>query len=139
MKNILHIMPDQLRYDVLGCRGVFPVRTPNMDALVANGTIFERAYCANPLCVPSRTSLMTGRACHEHGVYYNSQPVPRGMDTLQGILSANGYYTVSVGKMHFNPQTPIRAKRTSCGGITFPVPSLCRWSTTCLSIARDAP
>jgi len=103
MKNILHIMPDQLRYDALGCRGVFPVRTPNMDALVANGTIFERAYCANPLCVPSRTSLMTGRACHEHGVYYNSQPVPRGMDTLQGILSANGYYTVSVGKMHFNP------------------------------------
>jgi len=103
MRNILHIMPDQMRHDALGCRGVFPVQTPNMDALVDNGVTFKRAYCANPLCVPSRTSLMTGRPCHDHGVYYNSQPVPNGMDTLQGILAANGYYTVSVGKMHFNP------------------------------------
>jgi len=104
MRNILHITPDQMRHDALGCKGVFPVRTPNLDALVASGVMFDRAYCTNPLCVPSRTSLMTGRFCHDHGVYYNSQPIPEGMKTLPGILAANGYYTVAVGKMHFVPK-----------------------------------
>ena len=43
MRNVLHITPDQMRHDALGCKGVFPVRTPNLDALAASGVMFDRA------------------------------------------------------------------------------------------------
>ncbi|MHC4873059.1 MAG: sulfatase family protein [Planctomycetota bacterium] len=103
MRNILLITADQLRYDCLGYRGVFPVKTPNLDKLAADGTIFENTYCSNPLCVPARASIMNGKNCYDHGVYYNDQGWSDELDTIPGVLSKNGYHTVSVGKMHFMP------------------------------------
>ncbi len=103
MKNILLITADQFRYDALGCLGKFPVETPNLDRLVADGTIFNNAYCPNPLCVPSRSSIMTGKLCCEHGAYYNDQRWPDALPTLPGVLADNGYYCIQVGKTHFQP------------------------------------
>jgi arylsulfatase len=104
VKNILFVTADQLRWDTLGFEGRFPVETPNIDALAGGGTVFENAYCANPLCVPSRAALMTGRPCHDNGVFYNDQHIRPGMATMPGELSRNNFYSVAVGKMHFRPQ-----------------------------------
>ena len=103
MHNILLITADQFRHDALGSAGVFPVPTPHLDALAAGGTAFDAAYCASPLCVPSRASIMTGRMPCEHGVYYNDQSWPEAMPTLPRRLADNGYYTACIGKRHFNP------------------------------------
>src|SRR5690625_3448772 len=101
--NILFITADQLRYDALGFQNVFPVKTPNLDALAAKGTVFDNAYCSYPLCVPSRASIMTGRYSYQHGVYYNDQGWSDDLPTVAKNLSDNGYYTVECGKTHFRP------------------------------------
>jgi len=104
MNNILFIMADQLRADALGFIKKFPVKTPNIDKLAEQGTVFENAYCANPVCVPARASLMTGVYSYDHGVYYNDQNWPDDMDTLPRSLANNCYYTVHIGKKHIFPE-----------------------------------
>ena len=54
--NVLWIWTDQQRWDALGAGGNPHIRTPNLDALAASGTLFTRAYCNSPLCMPSRTT-----------------------------------------------------------------------------------
>jgi arylsulfatase A-like enzyme len=103
MRNILFITMDQIRYDALGFLGVFPVKTPNLDALAARGTVYENTYCSSPLCVPSRASIMTGKYPCDLNVYYNDQAWDESLPTLPGELSKNGYFSVGVGKMHFRP------------------------------------
>ncbi|MBN1557051.1 MAG: sulfatase-like hydrolase/transferase [Lentisphaerae bacterium] len=122
MKNILFITADQLRYDALGHMGVFPVRTPVIDRLAAEGTRFENAYCSNPLCVPARASIMTGKYCCDTGVYYNDQGWGEALDTIPRALGRNGYYTVACGKMHFNPAAAHRGfdKRMADNGLDYP-------------------
>lgn len=103
MQNILFILLDQLRYDTLGFMNTFPVQTPNIDALARSGTVFDNAYCTNPVCVPARASIMTGRYSYDHGVYYNDQNWSDRLPTFADHLSKNGYYTTLVGKTHFFP------------------------------------
>lgn len=103
MRNILFIMCDQLRFDALGFMGKFPVQTPNIDRLAEKGTVFNNAYCSNPVCVPARASIMTGVNSYDHGVYYNEQNWPERLDTFAGNLADNAYYTTLVGKTHFLP------------------------------------
>jgi len=100
--NILLITADQFRYDVMGHCGVFPVQTPHLDALAATGVSLE-AYTPYPMCSPARASIMTGVPVCRHGVYYNDMPWKKGLETLPGVLSANGFRTVMVGKTHFRP------------------------------------
>ena len=71
--NILVFFCDQLRPDLLGCYGGM-VRTPNIDALAADGTLFENGYTPSAICTPARTSLMTGLYAHKHHMYNNSTP-----------------------------------------------------------------
>ena len=60
-RNILLLMCDHFRYDATGYAGNPYAVTPNLDKLAASGTVFSRTYCQNPLCVPSRTSILTSR------------------------------------------------------------------------------
>src|SRR5512142_3415278 len=70
--NVLIIMTDQQSADVMSCRmGDRYLRTHHMDSLAATGRVFSRAYCANPLCAPSRTSIFTGRYPSETGIQTN--------------------------------------------------------------------
>ena len=66
--NILLIVTDQHAATLLSCAGNPHLHTPNLDRLAATGMRFERAYCTNPVCVPSRFSQMTGRMPSEFGV-----------------------------------------------------------------------
>jgi len=77
--NVLMIVTDQHRYDVLGVVqrlrtdyvGKVKVRTPNLDKLAARGTLFSTAYCASPTCGPSRASLKTGCTVQRTGITRN--------------------------------------------------------------------
>ena len=101
--NILLIITDQQSWDALSCRiGPRYLKTPNMDSLAATGMFFRRAYCANPLCVPSRTSMFTGRYPPETGVQINdTTPIDHNRFPVMGTLFKQaGYSTVYFGKWH---------------------------------------
>src|SRR5438552_13134793 len=74
---------------------------PNLQRLGREGMVFERAYCASPLCVPSRAALMTGLLPSKSGAYDNAGELPASVPTFAHRLRLLGYRTVLVGKMHF--------------------------------------
>jgi len=66
--NVIVITTDQQRYDTLGATGNEIIKTPNLDVLAERGVLFSHAYAQNPVCIPSRACLHTGRYTHQHGV-----------------------------------------------------------------------
>jgi arylsulfatase A-like enzyme len=107
-KNIVFILPDQLRPDYLGCYGASFAHTPNIDKLAKEGIKFDSCISPSPLCVPARASLLTGLSAIENGVLNNLawlRPDYKscGIETWPSILSNNGYSTTAIGKMHFYP------------------------------------
>ena len=75
--NFLFIITDQHRADHLGCYGDPVVRTPNIDAIAAGGARWNRFYVANPICMPNRASIMTGRMSSLHGARHNGIPLSK--------------------------------------------------------------
>lgn len=69
--NVVVLMADEMRFDCLSCYGDLGVRTPHMDALANESVVFDRAYCASPLCVPARTAIAAGKWPHRTGVIVN--------------------------------------------------------------------
>ena len=67
-RNILLITSDQQHWNTLGCLNG-EIRTPNLDRLAAQGTLFTRAYCPNPTCTPTRASIITGKYPSQHGAW----------------------------------------------------------------------
>jgi choline-sulfatase len=108
--NILYIMTDQQHAGMMSCAGHRWLKTPAMDSLAAAGVRFELAYSANPVCVPARTSMMTGRYPSHFGIRdNNAPPVPReALASALGNLFRNaGYRTAFGGKTHWpRPMTP---------------------------------
>lgn len=101
--NILIVMTDQQFADSMSCRiGREYLHTPHMDSLAATGTLFTRAYCPNPLCVPSRTSMFSGRYPAETGVQINdTTAIDANRFPMMGSLFAKaGYQTAYFGKWH---------------------------------------
>jgi choline-sulfatase len=103
--NLLVIITDQQFAEVMSCRmGRQYVHTPAMDGLAGRGMLFTRAYTSNPLCMPYRNSLFTGRYPHETGVTQNAQPQtpmdPQDLICMGHYFRAAGYDTPYVGKWH---------------------------------------
>jgi len=116
--NFVFIITDQHRADHLGCYGNSVLRTPHLDGLAARGTRFDRFYVANPVCMPNRASLMTGRMPSLHGVRHNGIPLSRDHVTFVELLAAAGYRTGLVGKSHlqnFTAHGPIVEFKTGPG------------------------
>ncbi len=103
-KNVLFIWTDQQRPDTIGAyrgsSGVPGPDTPNVDRLAAGGALFEQAYCTQPVCSPSRASVLTGLYPHAHGVPQNNIPLAAEIPTLAELLRPHGYATGYVGKWH---------------------------------------
>ncbi|MCU0782753.1 MAG: sulfatase-like hydrolase/transferase [Verrucomicrobia bacterium] len=103
--NILFIITDQQSADAMSCRmGKQFLHTPTMDRLAQTGMLFTRAYSSNPLCMPSRSSIFTGRYPHETGVTKNAAP-PGGLDPKEFVCLGTyfrnaGYDTAYSGKWH---------------------------------------
>jgi arylsulfatase A-like enzyme len=101
--NIVVIIADQLRVDHLGYAGKVPVRTPHIDALAADGHHFDRAFVANPVCMPNRATIMTGQWPSAHGLRTNGLPLNPECDTFVRALRRQGWRTSAVGKLHLQP------------------------------------
>ena len=100
--NILLITSDQHHFSALG--SVNPkIKTPALDRLCTEGVRFERAYCCNPTCTPTRASIITGMWPSQHGAWSLGTKLFEDVPTVGGALSAAGYYTGLVGKAHFQP------------------------------------
>jgi arylsulfatase A-like enzyme len=102
--NIILIITDQQSANMMSCAGNKYVHTPNMDRLAAAGVRFNRNYCTNPVCVPSRVSMMTGKMPSEFGLWYNQRPfdLDPGMqpETLGTLMQNSGYELFYGGKIH---------------------------------------
>ena len=99
--NIVLVMADQMTAFALSMYGNTVTRTPNLDALAAQGTVFKNAYCNYPLCAPARFSMMSGQMPSRIGAYDNAAEFPASVPTLAHYLRDVGYYTCISGKMHF--------------------------------------
>lgn len=100
--NILLITSDQQHYSMLG--SVNPkLKTPNLDRLAAEGALCTRAYCPNPTCTPSRSSILTGMYPSHHGAWSLGTKLPEDAPTINDVLHENGYQTALIGKAHFQP------------------------------------
>jgi choline-sulfatase len=99
--NILLVMFDQMSALALPDYGHPLVRTPHLSRLAARGALFERAYCASPLCSPSRFAMLTGLLPSRIGGYDNASQLPSGVPTLMHHLRTAGYRTCLSGKMDF--------------------------------------
>ncbi len=103
--NVLLIITDQHRADHLGCYGNPVVRTPHIDALAAGGQRFERCYVTNPICMPNRAAMLTGRMPSVNGVRHNGVPLPLESLTFAEVMRRAGYRTALVGKAHLQTQS----------------------------------
>ena len=106
--NIIFLMPDQLRWDFVGAYGAPWVRTPNIGALAARGTPFERCYSPSPVCIPTCASMLTGCNALATGVLSNSywlrpDHAACGMPSVASLLSGADYHTEAIGKTYFIP------------------------------------
>ncbi len=99
--NFLLVIADQLAARSLPAYGNRVVKTPNLDRLAGEGTVFANAYCNSPLCAPSRASFITGGLPSRTGVYDNGAELPAAAPTIAHRLRAMGYRTSLAGKMHF--------------------------------------
>lgn len=104
--NILFVTIDDLN-DMVGCLDG-PMITPNLDAFAKKSLNFTEAHCAVPSCNPSRTAMFTGKRSEDTKVYNNTIPFrstieSKNLTTLPQLLKANGYNTISAGKIfHHN-------------------------------------
>jgi len=99
--NVLFIAANDLRPE-LGCYGSTQAKTPNIDRLAERGVVFTRAYCQQPLCGPTRASLLTGLRPNSTGVFHNDTHFREknpDVVTLPRHFKNNGYVTMTIGKI----------------------------------------
>lgn len=98
--NIILILADDLGWGDVSFNGRTEWRTPHIDRLAAQGTIFRRWYTAGVVCAPSRAALMTGKYTIHNGVSGNSADLPGEETTIAEALKPLGYTTGLFGKWH---------------------------------------
>ncbi len=99
--NIVFFLGEGLRNDEFGFMGNRILKTPNMDALAREGTVFKNAFVTNSLCLPSRASFLTGAYSHTTGATTNEEAtVPINFQMVTDLLKDAGYETAFVGKSH---------------------------------------
>lgn len=101
MKNIIVIISDEHRRDAMGCMGHDIVKTPHLDQLANDGTLFKRGYTASPMCVPTRAALATGTYVHQNRYWDSATPYDGQQISWMHMLRSQGYETTSIGKLHF--------------------------------------
>ena len=98
--NVLLIMTDQQTDEAMSCAGNPYLETPAMDRIAARGVRFTRSYVTQPLCLPCRSSIQTGRYPHEIGTPTNGRTLNGTYPMLGKLMQATGYDTAYFGKWH---------------------------------------
>ena len=102
--NIILLMSDQHRSDVMGCMGNYVAITPNLDALASDGTLFQSGYSSCPSSTPARAGLLTGMSPWHHGMLGYGRLAPHYRYEGPQMLHDAGYFTYAIGKNHWYPQ-----------------------------------
>lgn len=100
--NVLFIAVDDLNHWVGHLKRNPQTKTPNLDRLAAKGVTFSHAYCAAPVCNPSRAALLSGRRPGATGIYDNGQPFQNGVTSDQSLVTTfkkAGHKTMGIGKL----------------------------------------
>ncbi|MCB1744542.1 MAG: sulfatase-like hydrolase/transferase [Gammaproteobacteria bacterium] len=100
-RNLIFILTDNHARSMAGCYGHPLVKTPTLDWLAAHGARFRNAYCASPLCCPSRAALATGRFPHQSGYWDNALAYDGRLPTWHHRLRASDCEVSSIGKLHY--------------------------------------
>ena len=120
LPNILLIFTDQQRFDTIHALGNDKIFTPNFDKLAERGVSFTNAYTNSPVCVAARQVMHTGLLPHHTGCFDNGDAT--GRTSFMQVLSARGYQTHGVGKMHFTHSDRLwgfdsRDESEECGAV----------------------
>lgn len=102
-RNLLLILADQQRSDTLACYGNDFVKAPHLNEFAAQSFVFRRAYCVQPVCTPSRATLMTGLWPHTHGCVKKNIPLPTNRPTLAELVPPE-YRRAYYGKWHLGDE-----------------------------------
>ena len=102
--NLLFIFTDEQAAGTLGCYGNERIATPNIDALAAESVLFDRAYISQPVCTPSRATIMTGLYPHTTGCVANNVPLPAETPCLPELGDFADYATGYHGKWHLGDE-----------------------------------
>jgi N-sulfoglucosamine sulfohydrolase len=120
--NIVLFVADDHGQDA-GCYGNAVIKTPHLDALAKEGTLYRNAFCTTASCSPSRSVILTGLHSHLNGQYglahaSHHQSSFSSLQTLPVILGNNGYRTARIGKFHVAPNDtyPFQQILPSAGG-----------------------
>ena len=98
--NVVILMADQHRRSCMGVAGDKVAITPHLDRLAGESVRFTRAYCTNPVCAPSRASILTGLYTHHLESRGNQRPFSPKHKTIADDFARAGYLTALIGKMH---------------------------------------
>ena len=99
--NVLFLHTDQQRWDTIHAGGNELIATPNLDALAARGALFQNAFTNNPVCMPSRQSMLSGQYPSTIGTTCNGIEMREDVPTIYQILKPYGYHAACLGKLHF--------------------------------------
>lgn len=101
-KQVVLLMTDTTRKDMVGCYGNRKMSTPNLDALANEGIRYENAYTCQPVCGPARSAIFTGTFPHSNGMVTNGVPLGANVKTIGQRLSDHGIKCGYVGKWHLD-------------------------------------
>jgi len=101
--NLLFLYTDEQRADTLAAYGNHKIETPNLNALAERSTVFERAYVSQPVCTPSRSTLLTGLTPHTNGCTTNNVPLPEDVKCLPEMID-DEYVCAHHGKWHLGDE-----------------------------------
>lgn len=124
-RNVVLIVTDDQGM-VAGCYGNRVIKTPNIDALAADGTRFTNAFCTTSSCSPSRSVILTGLFNHANGMYglehgYNHFRSFDNVKSLPVMLGKAGYRSARVGKYHVGPESVFQFDKILGGNSRNPV------------------
>jgi len=101
-KQVVFLMTDTTRKDMLGCYGNSKMKTPNLDAMAAAGIRYENAYTCQPVCGPARSAIFTGTFPHTNGMVTNCIPLGANVKTVGQRLTDAGIHCGYIGKWHLD-------------------------------------
>jgi arylsulfatase A-like enzyme len=107
--NIILIVTDDQRWDMMGCAGNNIIQTPNMDKIANEGVRFSHAFSTTPICAASRASILTGLYERKHAFNFGTAPIQKAHSNISYpyLLKQAGYRTGFVGKLGVKLDTPI--------------------------------
>ncbi len=102
--NLLFIYTDEQAFNTLAAYGNSRIHMPNLNRLADESVVFDQAYVTQPVCTPSRSSLLTGLYPHANGCTRNNLVLPSDIDCLPEMLTDGDYATAHIGKWHLGDE-----------------------------------